>query len=168
MFRGNLMRKNFLAVAAVAALLTACDDVCDENKMVSGGFDNFPAASTEGPTPGSVADFQKNVQDTVHFGFDRHDLTAEAKGALDHQAEWLKKWPNVNLLVEGYCDVRGTTEYNLALGEKRAHAVKHYLESHGVMADRLQTVSYGKERPMDAGNTEEAHAKNRRAVSVIR
>ena len=164
------MRKQLLGLAAVAALLTACGDTCDENKMVSGGFDNFPApsASADVPTPGAAADFQKNVQDTVHFGFDRHDLTAEAKTALENQAEWLKKWGGVNLLIEGHCDERGTVEYNLALGEKRAHAAKHFLMSQGIDTSRLETVSYGKERPIDAGHTEEAHAKNRRDVSVVR
>jgi peptidoglycan-associated lipoprotein len=164
------MRKQILSLAAVAALLAACTDTCDENKMTSGGFDNFPApsASTAGPTPGSAADFQKNVKDTVHFGYDRFDLTAEAKTALQQQAEWLKKWAGVNLLVEGHCDERGTVEYNLALGEKRANAVKNFLVSNGIEAKRLETVSYGKERPVDAGHTEEAHAKNRRGVSVVR
>ena len=164
------MRKQFISLAALAALLTACGDCTDENKMVSGGFDNFPApsASVEGSTPGSAADFQKNVKDTVHFGFDRHDLTPEAKTALEQQAEWLKKWASQNVLIEGHCDQRGTVEYNLALGERRAHAIKHFLMANGIDASRLETVSYGKERPIDAGHTEEAHAKNRRGVSVIR
>ena len=105
---------------------------------------------------------------TVYFAFDSSSLNAEAVAALDSQAAWLKKNPKVNAVVNGYCDKRGTAEYNLALGERRANAVKNYLVSQGVEADRISVISYGKERPAVLGNNEAAWAQNRRAVTVVK
>ena len=162
------MLKQFMSLVAIAALLTACGDECaDENKMVSGGFDNASTAAVSEES-GAAADFQKNVKDTVHFAFDRSDLTKESDMILAHLADWLKKWPNERIVVEGHCDTRGTVEYNLGLGDRRAHAVKHYLVSQGIDGSRVETVSYGKERPVAQGTTEAEHAQNRRATAVIR
>jgi len=104
----------------------------------------------------------------VHFDFDKADLTAEGKKACQSVAEYMKKSPKAKVLIEGHCDERGTAEYNLALGERRAVAVKNYLVSLGVPKGALSTVSFGKERPLDPGHTEEAWAKNRRAHFLLK
>jgi peptidoglycan-associated lipoprotein len=99
----------------------------------------------------------------IHFEFDSAALSSEARAILDQHAEWLRGYSTVTLLIEGHCDERGTVEYNLALGERRANAAYNYLMSLGITASRLKTISYGKEFPLDPGHTEEAWAKNRRA-----
>ncbi|MBP5215638.1 MAG: peptidoglycan-associated lipoprotein Pal [Alphaproteobacteria bacterium] len=111
-------------------------------------------------------EFAENTTDTVFFAFDSSELTAEAKSALDTQIAWLKRH-EVNAIVQGYCDERGTREYNLALGERRANAVKQYLVDNGIAESRISTISYGKERPAVFGSNEAAWAQNRRAVTVI-
>ncbi len=118
--------------------------------------------------PGSVEDFVDNVGDRVWFGFDSADVNEEGRATLDKQAQWLKEYGSVTLTVEGHCDERGTREYNLALGQKRASSVKKYLVAAGVAAGRVETVSYGKERPEATGSSEEAWTQNRRGVSVIK
>ncbi|RMF93895.1 MAG: peptidoglycan-associated lipoprotein Pal [Candidatus Schekmanbacteria bacterium] len=104
----------------------------------------------------------------VFFAFDRYDLSEMAKKKLEKNAEVLKKNPSVNVLIEGHCDERGTVEYNLVLGEKRANAAKEYLVNLGVDSSRIDTISYGEERPFDPGHNEIAWAKNRRAHFVIK
>ena len=111
-------------------------------------------------------EFAENADTTVYFAFDSSALSSEAVAALDSQAAWLKSHKNVNVVIQGYCDKRGTAEYNLALGERRAEAVKQYLVSQGVCAKRIATVSYGKEYAFP-GDTEEAYAKSRRGVTVV-
>ena len=113
-------------------------------------------------------DFMANAEDRVFFAFDSSAISANAVEVLDTQIAWLKKHEGVNVIVQGYCDERGTREYNLALGERRANAVKQYLVSHGISADRISVISYGKERPAVLGNNEAAWAQNRRAVTVVR
>jgi peptidoglycan-associated lipoprotein len=108
-----------------------------------------------------------NVGDRIFFAVDQSDLTAEAKSTLDRQAAWMKKYNGVRVVVEGHCDERGTREYNLALGERRAMAVKNYLVASGVDADRIDSISYGKERPAVVGNNESSWAQNRRGVTVV-
>ena len=112
-------------------------------------------------------DFVENTTDTVFFAFDSSALSAEAQSALDTQVAWLKKHDDVNVIVQGHCDDRGTREYNLALGERRANAVKQYLVSQGIEESRISTISYGKERPAVLGNNEAAWAQNRRAITVV-
>ncbi len=107
------------------------------------------------------------VQDRVFFGYDSSDVNDEAKKILDVQVAWLKSDPSIRITIEGHCDERGTREYNIALGEKRANSVKKYLVASGVEATRIKTVSFGKERPAFFGATEEIFNKNRRAVTVI-
>jgi len=121
----------------------------------------------QGPEPGSPQDFQVAAGNTVYFGFDKYDLSSDAQAVLRRQAQWLSTYGNVTVTVEGHCDERGTREYNLALGERRATSVKNYLVALGVSASRIQTISYGKERPAVLGSNEEAWAKNRRGVTVI-
>lgn len=127
-----------------------------------------PPPAPSGPTPGSQADFlsQMSGRDTVYFDLDQYNIDAEDEASLRTQAQWLMQYPGKRATIEGHCDERGTRDYNLALGERRANAAKNYLVSLGVDASRLSTVSYGKERPIALGSNEEAWAKNRRAVTV--
>jgi peptidoglycan-associated lipoprotein len=130
-----------------------------------------PATSSESTQssviPGSEQDLKVNVGDTVHFEYDKYNITDEDKGTLQRQAEWLQKYPSVRVSVEGHCDERGTREYNLALGARRANAVKEYLVSLGVSSARLDTISYGKERPICTESDESCWAQNRRGVTVV-
>lgn len=103
---------------------------------------------------------------TVHFGYDKSNLDAEAKKDIAKNADWMKKNANVKVQIEGHCDARGTIEYNVALGERRANAVKAYMVSLGVAESRLSTISYGKEKPIATGDSADAYAKNRRANFV--
>lgn len=103
---------------------------------------------------------------TVHFGYDKSNLDSSAKKEIAQNVDWMKKNPAVKVQVEGHCDSRGTIEYNVALGERRANAVKAYMTSLGIATDRLSTISYGKEKPVDNGDSEAAWAKNRRANFV--
>ncbi|SRR5258706_7915194 len=121
-----------------------------------------------GPIPGSQEDFRVNVGDRVLFAYDKSDLDDRDRGTLQKQATWLQRYPTVTLIVEGHCDERGTREYNIALGARRAQSVKDYLVSLGVSAARLDTISYGKERPVCVDSNEACWAQDRRGVSVIK
>ena len=124
--------------------------------------------TTNGVTPGSRADMLAQAgTDTVHFATDSSDVDSEASAILTRQAAWLQKFPNVRVTVEGHCDERGTREYNLALGDRRANAAKNFLINAGVSAARISVISYGKERPVAAGSDEDSWAQNRRAVTVV-
>ncbi len=112
-------------------------------------------------------DFMENAEDRVFFAFDSSAISLDAAEVLDTQVKWLKDHEEVKVVVQGYCDERGTREYNLALGERRANAVKQYLVSKGIAADRISVISYGKERPAVLGSNEAAWAQNRRAVTVV-
>lgn len=107
------------------------------------------------------------VNQDVHFSYDSHILNEEAKARLERKAAWLGQHPQINFQIEGHCDERGTTVYNLALGERRAHAVKQYLTALGISASRISIISYGEEFPLDPGHTEDAWSRNRRAHFVI-
>ena len=118
--------------------------------------------------PGSDADFRRSVtSNTVHFGLDQYDIDPEARAILDSQAAWLQRYPNVRITIEGHCDERGTREYNLALGDRRANAAKNYLAARGVSPDRMNVISYGKERPLALGSDDASYAQNRRAVTIV-
>jgi peptidoglycan-associated lipoprotein len=117
--------------------------------------------------PGSQRDFVINAGDRVYFDFDHYDLRVDAQPVLDSQAAWLKRYPAVNVRIDGNCDDRGTREYNLALGARRANAVRDYLVAHGVGSGRITTISYGKEKPIDAGAGEDAWAHNRNGHTTI-
>ena len=121
----------------------------------------------EGIYPGSQEDLIVNVGDRVFFAFDSFELDADAQELLQDQAAWLKQYNKTSITIEGHCDERGTREYNLALGEKRAQAVKNYLNGLGISTSSLSTVSYGKERPAVVGSNDAAWSQNRRAVTVI-
>lgn len=122
----------------------------------------------QAPVPGSQADFvaQMMGQDTVYFDTDKYNIDNVDQVALQAQAAWLARYPGKRANIEGHCDERGTREYNLALGERRANAAKNYLVSLGIDAARVTTVSYGKERPVALESSEDAWAKNRRAITV--
>jgi len=117
--------------------------------------------------PGSVQDFRVNVGDTVHFDYDRYAITSEGRDLLQRQAAWLQKYQQVRVTIEGHCDERGTREYNLALGARRANAVREYLVSLGVSSRRMDTISYGKERPICTESSESCWSQNRRGVTTI-
>ncbi len=116
---------------------------------------------------GVAGEFQQAVGDRVFFGTDRYDLDAEAQGILKRQAEWLKQHPDLRITIQGHCDERGTREYNLALGDRRAVSIKNYLVALGVPANRIRTVSYGKEKPEMVGMGENVWSQNRRGVIVL-
>ena len=128
-----------------------------------------PVAQEQAPgvTPGSVQDFVINAGELVYFDLDSFSLRTDAKPVLDAQANWLQRWGAVRVRIEGNCDERGTREYNFALGARRASAVRDYLVSRGISASRIDTISYGKERPLDAGSNEEAWARNRNSRTAI-
>ncbi|PZR35984.1 peptidoglycan-associated lipoprotein Pal [Caulobacter segnis] len=121
----------------------------------------------QGPLPGSVQDFVVNVGDRVYFDTDEYSVRADAQPVLAGQAQWLNRYPAVKVRIEGNADERGTREYNLALGARRANAVRDFLIAQGVSASRIETISFGKEKPIDAGSTEEAWAKNRNGHTAI-
>lgn len=116
----------------------------------------------------ALAARNKFMNENVHFAFDSSVLDSTAQSVLKSKADWMKKNPNVAVIIEGHCDERGTVAYNLALGERRAEAAKAFLVNLGISASGMTTISYGKERPIDPGKTEEAYAKNRRAHFVIK
>ena len=156
----------FLTIAAAALLLGAC--ASDKGDTTGTGDNNQGGNMGSGSyQAGSVEEFNNAVGNTVHFGYDRYDVESEAAATLKAQADWLAKYPNGTVTVEGHCDERGTREYNLALGERRANAVRRFLVANGVAADRIKIVSYGKERPAVDGHDEGTWAQNRRGVTVV-
>ena len=167
--------RTMLMLSAALLTLSACSD---EDKAVDTGmpagdmsatgttpFD--PNAAQNGVVPGSQQDLVVNVGDRVFFGYDQIDLSPEARSTLERQAAWLKQYPSVSVTIEGHADERGTREYNLALGEKRAASTKSYLMSLGIDGSRLNTISYGKERPAVPEASAAAWSQNRRAVTVV-
>jgi peptidoglycan-associated lipoprotein len=150
------------SVFLIAGALAACSTTEQPAQTVAP-----TVAATSSIVPGSSEDFRVNVGDTVLFDLDQHVVRADGQAILQKQAAWLQKYPSVKLVVEGHCDERGTREYNLALGDRRAYAVKEYLVSLGVDAARLQTKSYGKERPVCGESDESCWQQNRRGYSVI-
>lgn len=121
------------------------------------------------PTPGSIEDFayQAGGEARVFFGYNQYDLSAEARDALRRQANWLKQYENATAVIEGHADERGTREYNLALGARRANSVQAFLISQGVSPNRLRTISYGKERPIDGRASEEGWGRNRNGYTNL-
>ncbi len=157
----NLFTKSLAALSAVVLLAA-----CDANPNTSGS--NSATGGTGGPVrPGSQEDLVQNVGDRVFFDYDSASIAGDAQHTLERQAAWLKQYSNINVTIEGHCDERGTREYNLALGERRAAAAKKYLVGLGVAANRVSTISYGKERPAVIGSDESSWSQNRRAVTVV-
>lgn len=125
------------------------------------------APVTQGPLAGSEQDFVINVGDRVYFDLDQYELRADAAPVLNAQAAWLVRYGNVAIRIEGNADERGTREYNIALGARRANTVRDFLVGHGVAASRLTVISYGKERPIDPGTGEDAYQHNRNGHTAI-
>ena len=167
-----------LASALLVFFLAACSttpkDTADSSGSGSTSTSSDVSSSAETETtesasiePGSQEDLIVNVGDRVFFNYDSSELDTDAQELLQDQVAWLKQHSNVSVIIEGHCDERGTREYNLALGEKRAQSVKNYIINLGISADRVSTISYGKERPAVVGSNDGAWAQNRRSVTIV-
>ena len=155
---------------ALSACKTTAPDTLPPDPVPSTSAGSGTGQTTpQGPAVGSQAHFEQmvNGQNVIYFDTDRYNIDSADAAALQTQAQYLARYPSVSITIEGHADERGTREYNLALGERRANSAKNYLVSLGVDAGRIQTVSYGKERPVALGSDETAWAQNRRAVSVV-
>ncbi len=168
------MRFKFLTFFAAALLLAACETPSEESGGTTAAATTATTSTTTGPTPtmpgptpGSQEDLVVNVGDRVFFDFDKSDLSPEARATVEALAAWMNSYPATTIGIEGHCDERGTREYNLALGERRASSVNDYLVALGVAPNRLSTISYGKERPAVLGSNEESWAQNRRGAFVV-
>jgi len=182
-FKGEMfMLARYLMIFAVLVLVSACstsneDATLDSQSGMNGAEAGGPLSDIYdtntldgdmgGPTPGSQQDLVVNVGDRVFFDTDSYDVNPEARMTLEKQANWLAQYPALNITIEGHADERGTREYNLALGERRANSVKNYLVALGVDPRRVDTVTYGKERPAVPGNGPEAWSQNRRGVAKV-
>ncbi len=166
-------RLTILLATAGALALSACAKKAPEQlppapQQTATPTPTAPTTPT-GPVPGTQAHFSQTMQgqDVIYFDTDKYDIDSQDAAALRTQAQYLLQYPRINATIEGHADERGTRDYNLALGERRANAAKNYLVSLGVPANRLSTISYGKERPVALGSNEAAWAQNRRAVTVV-
>ncbi|MEL7490769.1 MAG: peptidoglycan-associated lipoprotein Pal [Pseudomonadota bacterium] len=154
-------------IAGSVVLLSACATTDGPDVVAGDGAATGAGAGPSGPVPGSQEDLEQNAGHRVFFGYNQYTLTPQAQATLARQAAWMKEYPDTRLLVAGNCDERGTREYNLALGARRAEAARSYLASLGVDGSRITTVSYGKERPIDPRSTEDAWSVNRNATTTI-
>ncbi|HXE17308.1 MAG TPA: peptidoglycan-associated lipoprotein Pal [Stellaceae bacterium] len=160
------MNLRIVSVFAAVLLVAACSNN-ETPPPATGGAGANAGSTMSAAVPGSKQDFQQNVGDRVFFEFNESNITPEGRATLQKQADWLKRYSNVTITVEGHCDDRGTREYNLALGNRRAAAVKRTLVALGVPGNRIAVISYGKERPIVVGDTEDAWRQNRVGISVI-
>ena len=167
------MKKIALAITVCSAVaLSACSKKAPAELPPAPQTSSAPTTPAPRPTgavPGTQEHFRQVMagRDTIYFDTDMFNIDAQDQTALREQANYLTQYPNIRATIEGHCDERGTREYNLALGERRANAAKDYLVSLGVPAARLTTISYGKERPVALGSNEAAWAQNRRAVTIV-
>jgi len=175
------MLHKIFPVIAVSLLVAACETPPASDGSVRGSGSRYQRGDTAPDYPttpatrgsqfygdyDSVGELDTNTPDRVFFDFDSSTLDSEARNVLQRQAEWLLANPDVTVTIEGHADERGTREYNLALGERRANAVKRYLVNLGVSSSRISTISYGKERPAVVGSNPNAWAQNRRGVTII-
>jgi peptidoglycan-associated lipoprotein len=170
-----------LACLLSVALLGACSSSDDSKNANGAGGAGGPGAGGIGAgagglgaggsghaVPGSQEDLTQSAGDRIFFDTDRNTLNPQATATLDRQSSWLQQYPQVNVWVAGNCDERGTEEYNLALGQRRANADRDYLIAHGIQRSRIETISYGKSRPIDSTSTSEAWAQNRNAITSVR
>ncbi|MBT7956258.1 MAG: peptidoglycan-associated lipoprotein Pal [Rhodospirillaceae bacterium] len=166
--------RNLAVVIAALFLVAACESTSTESGKGSGdGKQMAKKGKKKGPpkgfsiTPGSSQDLVVNVGDRVFFALDKSNLSSDARSTLEKQAAWLKKYGSVKITIEGHCDERGTREYNLALGERRANSAKDFLVALGISPNRVNTISYGKERPVALGHEESSWSQNRRGVTTV-
>ena len=157
-----------LGALAALALLAACSDDAATTQTAAATTGSGAAVSAAGVQPGSQEDLVSSVGDRVFFGLDQSTLSGEARATLDRQAAWLARYPQVVVQLAGNCDERGTEEYNLALGQRRANAARDYLAARGVSSGRISTISYGKTRPTALGSDEQSWAQNRNAITSVR
>lgn len=177
-----MLARNLILFAAILTLgacssqdneITLDDTQAAEREEISGDAlsdiygEDLSSSDLQGPAAGTQADLVETIGDRVLFGYDRYDLTQEAQATLNAQAGWLQKYTSLNVVIEGHADERGTREYNLALGERRANSVRNYLVALGVSPARITTISFGKERPAVAGSNPQAWSQNRRSVLVV-
>ena len=172
------MLTRYLMIFAVMLSVSACSNTDEESLMEAnqvpvregvsdGPLNDIYQGDVQGPVPGSQADLVVNVGDRIFFGYDSYDISSEARMTLDKQANWLAQYPSLTITVEGHADERGTREYNLALGERRANAVRNYLSALGVDSSRVTVISFGKERPAVPGANSSAWSQNRRGVTKV-
>jgi peptidoglycan-associated lipoprotein len=167
-----------VACASMALLLSACaSDTTNPNAngaagggygAGAGGGSNAGLMGGGHGAPGSQDDLTQSAGDRIFFDTDQSVLTPEARGILDRQVQWLQQYPQISVWVAGNCDERGTEEYNIALGQRRANADRDYLASRGIDQRRVQTISYGKDRPVDPSSTQDAWAHDRNAITSVR
>jgi peptidoglycan-associated lipoprotein len=155
------MNINILGAVAALTVLAACAKTPEPTPVA------VAPAAPAGIVPGSQEDLVANVGDRVFFDFNKSGLREDAQATLDKQAAWLEKYGSVNVQIAGNTDERGTEEYNLALGQRRANSAASYLKAKGVASARMTTISYGKDRPVAQGSTEEAWAQNRNAITSV-
>lgn len=163
------MFKRYVLICSTMLLVSACNSNKDgsADQLAGSGDPTMSGDANGAVTPGTQEDLVVNVGDRVLFGYDSYDVSPEGRTTLENQTAWLGQYPNLSVTIEGHADERGTREYNLALGERRANAVKNYLVSLGVDPSRISTVSFGKERPAVEGSDDSAWSQNRRGVTTV-
>ena len=171
------MKHRTLVCVLGLVLLGACSHNNGQDASNAGGSGGTSGYGAGGPggsqgtsnaAPGSQEDLVQSAGDRIFFETDRSTVNAQAQQTLDRQVAWMQQYQQVNVWVAGNCDERGTEEYNLALGQRRANADRDYLVAHGINTSRIQTISYGKSRPIDSGDSPEAWARNRNAITSVR
>lgn len=160
--------KTILAALMAAGLLGACSNDAETAATATGAGGSNLASGSGSVRPGSQEDLAANIGDRVLFDTDRSSVRGDQRSILERQAGWLRQYPQVQVQLEGHADERGTREYNLALGQRRANAARDILVASGASGARIQTISYGKDRPEALGSDESAWATNRRAVTLVR
>lgn len=158
------MKLKVIGLMAALALLGACSS---NDTGATTGTGASTSSNVNGVAPGSQEDLVANVGDRVFFALNTSTLSGDARATLDKQAAWLARYPQVSIQLAGNCDERGTAEFNLALGQRRANAARDYLVARGVSSARIRTISYGKERPTALGSDEQAYAQNRNATTSV-
>jgi peptidoglycan-associated lipoprotein len=166
------MKLNTIVIVAFALLVASCSSSKRQDSSSAVTTPSSPPSSSadisrSGPAPDSIEYFNSVVGNAVLFDYDKYDLSSAAQATLSGQAEWLNQNPMRTLTIEGHCDERGTREYNLGLGDRRASTIKGYLVSLGITAGRIKTLSYGKERPVCIMSTNDCWRQNRRGVSAV-
>jgi len=168
------MQRRLVAAFSGLLLLTACGTSQETQPTTSTGAGMTAPSQSRGTStavgqyrPGSQEELAQTIGDRLFFGTDQHNLDSEGRARAEAWAGWLRKYPNVSATIEGHADERGTREYNLALGERRANSIRDYLSAQGIPSGRLRTISYGKERPAVLGSSEQAWSQNRRGVLTV-